>query len=32
MAAWFDGLRAGRAFVSSGPLVEMIPILKKKLR
>ena len=23
MAAWFDGLRAGRAFVSSGPLVEM---------
>ena len=23
MAAWFEGLRAGRAFVSSGPLVEL---------
>ena len=23
MTAWFDGLRAGRAFVSSGPLVEL---------
>jgi hypothetical protein len=23
MEAWFDGLKRGRAFVSSGPLLEM---------